>query len=648
MQQVRRAWGVVKLVLLVWAFAAVAADPPSIETFFKLPQYSAMQFSPNGKFIAALAPVNGSQNLVLYDPASKKATAVTAMEGIDVVRFAWLGNERLMLWTGKRGARVDDLERSSGQLWAVNRDGSNPHRLNEVNDAAELRVFRTLFVVRLLPGDTTDFIGQEYAFDQHRSYPGALVRVDSITGRRTRIDFGKPDSGEQEQWVVDRKGVARALTVGSKGEVRVYYRAGADAPWKKLDEFKWLTPAWEPLAVADDDKTLIVSAYHGQDKAAIMRYDPEKKAFGEVMARHPQVDLDRLVFDEGRAVGVRYQADRAGTAMFDDDLARVQGMVDKTFPDAVNVLSWTRDRSKFIVVSYSDVSPGSFFLLDAKNRKLEWLADVEPWIDPRTMAPMKAVRYKARDGLEIPAYLTLPKDSSGKNLPLVMVIHGGPYVPGDRWGYDPEVQFLASRGYAVLQPNYRGTTHYGWKHYAGGFKTWGLAMEEDIEDGVHWAVDQGIADPKRVAIYGASYGGYATMMGLAKTPDLYRCGINYVGVTDLPLLLTATWSDTSRGDYQEYYAPQVIGDVDKDAKRLHDTSPVNLASRIKVPVLMAYGAADVRVVPEHGTRMKSALDSAGVKNEWMVVSGEGHGFRDLENQKTFYSAVEKFLAENMN
>jgi dipeptidyl aminopeptidase/acylaminoacyl peptidase len=172
-------------------------------------------------------------------------------------------------------------------------------------------------------------------------------------------------------------------------------------------------------------------------------------------------------------------------------------------------------------------------------------------------------------------------------------------------------------------------------------------MEEDIEDGVHWAVDQGIVDPKRVAIYGASYGGYATMMGLAKTPDLYRCGINYVGVTDLPLLMTATWSDTSRGEYQEYLAPLEIGDLDKDAKRLRETSPVNLAARIKVPVLMAYGAADVRVVLDHGTRMKSALDSAGVKNQWIIMEGEGHGFRDLENQKAFYSAVEKFLAENM-
>lgn len=627
------------------ASTAFAADPPPIETFFRLPQYSSMEFSPNGRFIGALAPVNGSQNLVLFDTSSKKASAVTAMEGVDVVGFSWLGNDRLMLWTGKRGARVDDQDRSSGQLWAVNRDGSNPHRLNESNDDAVTA--RDLHVVRLLPGDTTDFIGQEYTFDSHGSYPGALVRVDSRTGRRTPIGFGKPDGGEQESWVVDSRGVARALTVGSKGIVRIWYRAGADSPWQKLDEFKWLTPGWRPLAVADDDKTLIVSAHHGEDKAAIMRYDPQAKTFGEVMARHPQIDLERLVYHEGRAVGVRFQADRGGTAMFEEDLARVQDMVDKTFPNAVNRLTWTRDRSKFIVVSYSDVLPGSFYLLDAKSRKLEWLADVEPWVNPKTMSPMKAVRYTARDGLQIPAYLTIPRESDGRKLPLVVVVHGGPYIEGDEWGYNPEVQFLASRGYAVLQPNYRGTLHYGWKHYAGGFKTWGLAMQDDIEDGVRWAIDQGIADPKRVAIYGASYGGYAAMMGLAKTPELYRCGINYVGVTDLPLLLTATWSDTSRGEYQEYYAPYVIGDVAKDEKRLHDTSPVNLASRIKVPVLLAYGASDVRVVLDHGTRMKAALDRAGAKYEWMVMEGEGHGFRDIENQKAFYGAVEKFLAANM-
>jgi dipeptidyl aminopeptidase/acylaminoacyl peptidase len=634
------------LCFCVAAASAHAAGEVSIDTLFKLPQYSQMRLSPDGKSLAALAPVGDNQSLMIIDLETKKPSAVSSMAGTDIVWYQWLGNDRFILESGMRGKRVDDLQSGTGQLWAIDRDGSNARRLNETNENA-VAAAHGLRLVRTLPGDTTDVIAQEMTFDSRGSHPGALVRVDTRSGRRMAIAIGAPSGGESEHWVVDRKGVARALSAIDKGTARIFYRAGEDAAWKKLDEFPALSPGWEPLGVGDDDKTLIVAAHNGQDKTAIMRYDPATRTFGETMARHPKIDLDSLIWDEGRPVGVRYEADRGGTAMFDELLARVQDTVDRAFPDAVNVLSWSRDRSKFVVFSYSDRSPGAFFLFDLKSGRMQWLADVAPWIKAEAMAPMKPVRYKARDGLEIPAYLTLPPGSDGRNLPLVMVIHGGPWVRGDRWGFDPEVQFLASRGYAVLQPNFRGTLHYGWKHYSASFGQWGLAMEEDIEDGVHWAVEQGIADAKRVAIYGASYGGYAVMMGLAKTPDLYRCGIDYVGVTDLPLFLTATWADYSRSDFVEHGLYKTVGDPDKDAKRLRETSPVHLADRIKVPVLMAYGAADRRVPIEHGTRMKSALDRAGAQVEWMVVEGEGHGFRALENQKAFYGAMERFLARNL-
>jgi dipeptidyl aminopeptidase/acylaminoacyl peptidase len=270
-----------------------------------------------------------------------------------------------------------------------------------------------------------------------------------------------------------------------------------------------------------------------------------------------------------------------------------------------------------------------------------------PWIDPKKMSPMTPLRFKARDGLEIPAYLTVPRGSSGKNLPLVVMIHGGPWVAGDEWYWNPEVQFLASRGYAVLQPNYRGTTHYGWKHFSSSFKQWGLAMQDDVTDSVRWAIDEGVADPKRVCIYGASYGGYATMMGLAKEPQLFKCGINYVGVTDLDLFLSATWSDFAYSEFLKYQMKDMFGDASRDRERLKATSPVELASRITAPVLMAYGAQDVRVVPEHGTRMKAALERQGRPPEWMMVEGEGHGFREPKNQVMFYGAMEKFLERNI-
>jgi dipeptidyl aminopeptidase/acylaminoacyl peptidase len=341
-------------------------------------------------------------------------------------------------------------------------------------------------------------------------------------------------------------------------------------------------------------------------------------------------------------IGVTYDSEKAGVAWFDEKLAAVQSAVDKALPNTVNALSWSDDRTRFVITSYSDVSPGSFYYLDRKTGKLQWLADRAPWIDPAKMSPMTAVTYKARDGIEIPAYLTIPRGSSGKNLPLVAVIHGGPWISGDRWGFDPEVQFLASRGYAVLQPNYRGTMRYGWKHFAASFKQWGLAMQDDITDGVQWAVAQGIADPRRMCIYGASYGGYAAMMGVIKTPDLFKCAVNYVGVTDLDLWATATWSDFA---YSAALSNQkeMLGDPVKDAAQFRATSPVELASRIKVPVFMAYGASDVRVVPEHGWRMKAAMEKTGQHPEWMIAEGEGHGYADLANQVMFYGAMEKFL-----
>ena len=294
------------------------------------------------------------------------------------------------------------------------------------------------------------------------------------------------------------------------------------------------------------------------------------------------------------------------------------------------------------------MSPGAFHLLDLKSGRLEWLADRAPWIKPAEMSPVQPVRYKARDGLEIPAYLTVPRGSAGKRVPLVVVVHGGPWIHGENGAFDPEAQFFASRGYAVLQPNFRGSTGYGWKHLSAAFRQWGLAMQDDITDGVRWAVEQGIADGERVCIYGASYGGYAALMGLAKTPELYRCGVNYVGVTDIATMLTATWSDFAYSDFIAYVSKDMIGDASRDAAALAAVSPAKQAAKIRAPVLMAYGAADRRVPLVHGNLMKSALDAAGKKYEWIVMDGEGHGFRKPENRDAFYGAVERFLRAHLN
>ena len=635
---------------LMLASGLAGAAPASVETLFQLPRFAMMTLSRDGESIAALAPVGEHQNLVIVDVKTKKPTPLTALRDRDVVQARWINSKRLIARTGRLGTR--DFDQRGGALYAIDRDGSDSRMLSEggideqASSAARF-VGRVLDVVRLLPGETDDIIAQETVYSVQGRRSGDLFRINTRTGRRTSLSFGKPDSGEGESWVVDNNGVARVQVVYSEGMVRIHYRAGADAPWRKLDEFSQTTTGWRPLAVGDDDKTLLVADARTRDKAAIVRYDPDTKAFGEVLAEHPQVNLSGLITHEGQVLGVAFNADRRGAAWFDPQLARLQDAVDRALPGRVNDLSWSRDRALLLVYSHSDVLPGSFYLLDTKSGKMEWLVDRMPWIKPAEMSPMRPVRYRARDGLEIPAYVTLPATGPRKNLPMVVVVHGGPWVSGDSWEFNPEVQFLAARGYAVLQPNFRGTTRYGWKHYSSSFKQWGLAMQDDIADGVKWAVDEGIADPKRVCIYGASYGGYATMMGLIRHPDLYRCGINYVGVTDINLYLTASWADYAQQEFVRFSVKDMVGDADTDAAKLKEVSPVELASKVRAPVLMAYGAADRRVPIEHGQRMKAALEAAGQKPVWMVADGEGHGFREMANQKMFYEAMEKFLAENL-
>jgi dipeptidyl aminopeptidase/acylaminoacyl peptidase len=382
---------------------------------------------------------------------------------------------------------------------------------------------------------------------------------------------------------------------------------------------------------------------------ALYRFDPEKKTLGELLAAHPQVDLaGGLVYDrtKERVVGVAYNADRPGVAWFDEDWARVAAMVDGALPNHFNVLSRT-DGPRALVFSYSDTDPGAYYLLDVDKRKLEILVETRRAIKPDTMPTRQPVRYPARDGLEIPGWLTLPKGTDAKNLPLIVLVHGGPWVHGAGWRWNSEAAFLGSLGYAVLEPEFRGSTGWGWKHYRASFKQWGRAMQDDLDDGMDWLVKQGTVDPKRACIMGASYGGYAVMMGLARDPDRWRCGIDVVGVTDINLMYDVAWSDIANSTFIKYTAKDMLGDQVADAAQLKATSPIAQAARVRSPVLMAYGANDRRVPLIHGEKMRDALRARDVPVEWVVYSGEGHGFLLEANRFDFYRRVELFLDKNL-
>jgi dipeptidyl aminopeptidase/acylaminoacyl peptidase len=432
-----------------------------------------------------------------------------------------------------------------------------------------------------------------------------------------------------------------------KGIATIWYRDAEGQPWRKMHEAELNKLDVDPIMFDFDDRTLFVAS--GDDKLAIHVYDFQNNRVGERLARHLDVDMHEIEANEAtrKILGFRYDAEKRGAVWIDQHVARLQQLVDKALPDRVNRLSVADENPKrALVMSYSDTVPAEFYVLDTENFKLAKLAASRPWIKPSEMSERKFVRYKSRDGLEIPGYLTIPRQTSGKNLPLVVVIHGGPWIRKHSFGFDVQAQFFASRGYAVFQPDYRGTIGYGNRHYTSGFEQWGLAMQDDITDGVEWLVRERIADKNRICLFGFNYGGYATLWGLIKTPELYRCGVTYGAITSIEQVFS--FNARSPNVWDKDLERIRIGDPDRDGDKFRSLSPLYRVDGLKASVLVAFGAADQVVPVRHATAFRSALDRAGKKYEWALYTDEGRAFGSDENRFDFYRRVEVFLKQHLN
>lgn len=620
--------------LLAAATAAMGAGV-DVEPFFKHADYGEFKLSPSGKHVAGIVPVNGRSGLVSIDLATRKPGHVTTVNVSDVAWFEWVNDDRLVFTVIDRQVG-SGAQRGSG-FFTVKRDGSEFAILSR-----PYPYMRMLAPLR----DGSDVV-VVVANDVNPRFPD-VYRLDIATGQRSLVSLGKP--GDVVRWLADRRGRVRiAITEEPGGKGRTYWRATEDTPWQLVEEFPRRLQNYIPVAFDGDGSLVVATRAGGRDTLALYRFDPVAKKRGELLAAHPEVDLDGgLVYDprSERIVGVRFGGERPGTAWFDDDWARVAASIDRTLPGRVNAIQRGAGPN-VLVYSYSDRDPGSYYLLDTERRKLEHLVATRAAIKPDAMPARKLVRYQARDGLSIPAWLTLPNGVEAKSLPLVVVVHGGPWTRGAGWHWDDEPAYLASLGYAVLQPAFRGTTGWGYGLYRASFGQWGLAMQDDLDDGMDWLVKEGIADPARACIMGGSYGGYAVMIGLARDPSRWKCGVNYVGVTDINLMFEVTWSDQSDSAFLRYSAREMIGDPDKDAERLHATSPLAQADKIRAPVLMAYGANDRRVPIVHGRKMKDALAARDVPVEWVVYADEGHGFLVEENRLDFYRRVAAFLDKHI-
>jgi hypothetical protein len=467
------------IVVCLLCGAARAADPaPPVapEPFFRHADYGALRLSPSGKYVGALVPIQGRMGLAVLDVEGKAIKNVANAADQDIGWFAWVNDERLVF-------SLIDLqkglgEQTGGGLFAINRDGTDYRELAPTAKATFDRMSRYhgAAPLRMLRDGSDDIL--MIVYDLSERYPD-VYRVNTRTARRTLKSLDKP--GDVDEWFADRSGAVRAAVVDDKGGSRVYWRAGEDAKWVEIGRYGIRGARMEPVEF-DGDGSLIVASDEGRDTFALYRYDPVKHGLGELIAAHPTSDLDHaaLVFDrrKNRFVGLRYEAERPGEAWFDDDWARLAKGVNNALPDHDNVLQ-REGADRVLIHSSSDRDPGTYYLLDLKSSRLEPLVVTRKAVRPDAMPKRTPMRYAARDGLSIPAYLTLPPGKPARNLPLVVHVHGGPYVHGNHWEWDPEAAYLATLGYAVLQPEFRGSMGWGRKLYEAGWKQWGLGMQDD-------------------------------------------------------------------------------------------------------------------------------------------------------------------------
>jgi dipeptidyl aminopeptidase/acylaminoacyl peptidase len=597
-----------------------------MEDFFRSPEKSSFKISPNGNHIAYMKPWKTRMNVFVMDMKNKKETRLTSSEERGLYGFSWLTDKRI-------GYVKDDGGNENVHFYAVNIDVSNEIDLTPFKNV-QARIIDDL-------EDDPDhiIIGLNKRSPQvHDPY-----RINVNDGKMEMI---AENPGNISGWMTDHDGKLRIAITNDGVNTSILHRKLESDKFESIltTDFK---VSVSPLFFTFDNKNLYVASNRGQDKSGIFKFDLINAKEGKLIFEHDEVDVSGLMYSRKRKVltGVSYTVAKNEMIFFDTWREDIQEKLEEKLPGyEVGITSFSKDETKAVVVSYSDKSRGTYYYYDVEKNKLTELGKASPWLNENHMAEMTPIKYTSRDGLTIHGYLTLPENSDGKNLPLVVNPHGGPWAR-DTWGYNPQIQFLANRGFAVLQMNFRGSTGYGREFWEISFKEWGKSMQDDITDGVKWLIDEGIADPNRIAIYGASYGGYAALAGLAFTPDLYACGVDYVGVSNIFTLLETLPPYWELGRQMMY---EMIGNPETERDLLEAASPIFHVDSIRVPLFVAQGANDPRVKQSESDQIVEALKARGVEVPYMLKEDEGHGFYNEENQFDFYREMEKFLNKHIN
>tara|TARA_B100000767_G_scaffold94592_1_gene90943 strand:+ start:4389 stop:6314 length:1926 start_codon:yes stop_codon:yes gene_type:complete len=604
----------------------IMAEQIPLEDFFKNPEKSSYQISPNGSFYSFMAPYKNRMNIFIQKIGDSSATQLTFEEARDIAGYFWPNNEQIVFLKDEGGDE-------NFHLFGVNIDGSNPISFTDFEGVRAQ-------IIDDLP-DQKDFVviglnkRNKQVFDPYR-----------LNLKSGEISMLAENPGNIQSWMFDHDGKLRIATAIVDGvNQSILYRETEEEEFKTIitTNFK---EGFSPQFFTFDNKNIIGSSNLGRDKSAIVEFDPITAKEVKVLYANNDYDVNGVGYSKKRKVitAAYFNSWKSERHYFDSTSKAIFENIQKQLPGyEIGISGINKEENTIILRTYSDKSLGAYYIYTSEDNKMEKIVEVSPWIDENEMSNQLPISYNSRDGLKINGYLTLPKGynmENAKNLPVVINPHGGPWAR-DNWGFNPEIQFLANRGYAVLQMNFRGSTGYGRKFFEASFKKWGREMQDDITDGTQWLIDKGIADSTRIAIYGGSYGGYATLMGLVKEPQMYAAGVDYVGVSNMFTFMKTIppyWEPMLEMMYE------MVGDIERDSAMLREVSPVFHVDKIKSPLFIAQGVNDPRVNVDESDQMVKAMKEKGIEVEYLVKEDEGHGFRNEENKFDFYRTMEKFLS----
>jgi dipeptidyl aminopeptidase/acylaminoacyl peptidase len=604
-------------------------SPPLIprKVLFGNPVKASPRISPDGKTLAYLAPDEKDVLQVWVQTVGKEdARKVTADKRRGIRMYEWTFAPDTLVYL------QDNDGDENFHVYSVNLQGDKTTDITPFPKVrAQLMELNRRFPNELLVGLNKD---NPQLFD--------VYRIDLTTGKAT---LDTKNFGNVLAWVTDpeyRVRCAQATT--PDGGAEVYYRADEKSPWKSVVKWSAEDADGQVLDFTKDGKALWMETSGGRDTRSLVKHDLESGK-EELIASDPGADVGQVLINPltHEVEAVSFNRERVRWKPLNPDIGRDLQVLEKAAHGEPSIIGSDRDWKTWVIAYSSDVQPTDYYLYERESKKLTHLFPAQPDLAKYTLAPMKPVTIKSRDGLELICYLTLPPGKEPKQLPLILMVHGGPWAR-DAWGFDPQAQWLANRGYAVLSVNYRGSTGFGKKFLHAGDREWAAKMHDDLIDAVNWAVQEGIADPKRVAIFGGSYGGYAALVGATFTPDVFACAVDIVGPSNLVTLLKSI---------PPYWAPMRklmalrVGDVEKEPEFLKSRSPLFKADQIKIPMLIAQGANDPRVKQAEAEQIVDAIRRAGKPVEYMVFSDEGHGFARPENRLKFYAAAEAFLAKHL-